>query len=170
MYFDRRLWQLTRGLRWRIALTVLVGLAAAAVGISRFVLLGTLMAMVFRGAPFPALLLPGALVLVAVLARGALEHGRTMIAHGTAARVQELLRGKLYDKVTELGPAWFAGERSGGVVLSVIDGVEQLQSFFGQYVPQLIIAAITPRVMSPVDSTHMVAFDRLRAFSASIRP
>jgi ATP-binding cassette subfamily C protein CydCD len=144
MYFDRRLWQLTRGLRGRIALTVLIGLAAAAVGISRFVLLGTLMAMVFRGAPVSALLLPAALILAAVLLRAALEHGRTMIAHGTAARVQEILRGKIYDKVTELGPAWFAGERSGGVVLSVIDGVEQLQSFFGQYVPQLIIAAITP--------------------------
>ncbi|HZT52740.1 MAG TPA: ABC transporter transmembrane domain-containing protein, partial [Stellaceae bacterium] len=144
MYFDPRLWQLTRGLRGRIVLTVLVGLAAAAVGISRFVLLGTLMAMVFRGAALPRLVLPAVGVVAAVLLRAALEHGRTMIAHGTAARVQELLRGKLYDKVTELGPAWFAGERSGGVVLSVIDGVEQLQSFFGQYVPQLIIAAITP--------------------------
>ena len=29
MYFDRRLWQLTRGLRGRIGLAILIGLAAA---------------------------------------------------------------------------------------------------------------------------------------------
>ena len=82
-----------------------------------------------------------------VLVRAFLEHERTMVAHRTAARVQEVLRLKLYDKVAELGPAWFAGERTGGVMLSVVDGVEQLQSFFGQYVPQLAIAALTPLAM-----------------------
>ncbi len=144
MYFDWRLWQLTAGLRWRIAATVAVGLAAAASGIARFVLLGLLMALVYRGGAATGVIELAALVAAAVVLRGALEHGRTMIAHVTAARIQETLRGKLYDKVTDLGPAWFAGQRSGGVVLSVIDGVEQLQIFFGQYVPQLIIAAITP--------------------------
>ena len=60
-----------------------------------------------------------------------------MIAHRTATRVQEELRGRLYDKIAALGPAWFAGERTGGVMLSIVDGVEQLQTFFGQYVPQV---------------------------------
>ena len=52
MYFDRRLWQLTRGLRGRIALAILLGLAAAAFGIARFALLGVLLARVFAGAGF----------------------------------------------------------------------------------------------------------------------
>src|SRR5262249_47323663 len=68
----------------------------------------------------------------------------TRVADRTATRVEEILRLQLYDKVAELGPAWFAGERTGGVMLSLVDGVEQLQTFFGQYVPQLSIAAITP--------------------------
>ncbi|HXW23318.1 MAG TPA: ABC transporter ATP-binding protein [Xanthobacteraceae bacterium] len=147
MYFDRRLWQLTRGMRWRILVTVLMGLVSAAVGIARFALLGWLLALVFRGAPAAALILPAAAVAGAVLLRGLLEHERTMIAHRTAARVQEVLRLKLYDKVTELGPAWFAGERTGAVMLSLVDGVEQLRTFFGQYVPQLAIAALTPIAM-----------------------
>ena len=29
-------------------------------------------------------------------------------------------------------------------MLSVVDGVEQLQTFFGQYVPQVCVAALTP--------------------------
>ena len=144
MYFDRRLWLFTRDMRWRIVATVLMGLASAAVGMARFVFLGTLIARVFAGAPAAALILPAAAVAAAMLLRGALEHARIMLAHRTAARVQELLRLKLYDKVAELGPAWFAGERTGGVMLSLVDGVEQLQTFFGQYVPQLAIAALTP--------------------------
>ena len=147
MYFDLRLWQLTRGMRWRIVATVLMGLLAAAVGVVRFVFLGSLIALVYRGAPAAALVWPAAAVAAVVLTRAFLEHERTMVAHRTAARVQEVLRLKLYDKVAELGPAWFAGERTGGVMLSVVDGVEQLQSFFGQYVPQLAIAAITPLAM-----------------------
>src|SRR5437763_4465698 len=144
MYFDRRLWQLTRGLRGRIALTILIGLLASAFGIARFVLLGALLARVFTGAGAGVIVELAVGVAVAVVLRGILDHARTVISHGTASRVQERLRARLYDKIAELGPAWFAGERTGGVMLSVVDGVEQLQSFFGQYLPQVCVAALTP--------------------------
>ncbi|HZT87556.1 MAG TPA: hypothetical protein VFA12_06280 [Stellaceae bacterium] len=109
MYFDRRLWALTRGLRGRIAYAILIGLAASAFGIVRFVLLGALLARVFAGAALLAVALPALGVAAAVILRGFLEHHRTVVAHRTAARVQEELRGRLYDKIAELGPAWFAG-------------------------------------------------------------
>jgi ABC-type multidrug transport system fused ATPase/permease subunit len=144
MYFDWRLWQLTRGLRGRILLAIAIGLAASALGIARFALLGILLARVFTGAGFAAIAQAAIGVALAVLLRGLLDHSRTVIAHRTASRVQEDLRGRLYDKIAELGPAWFAGERTGGVMLSLVDGVEQLQTFFGQYLPQLSIAALTP--------------------------
>ncbi len=144
MYFDRRLWELTRGLRGRIALAILLGVAAAAFGIARFALLGTLLARVFAGDGMAAIAVVGLGVAGAVLMRALLDHIRTVIAHQNASRVQEMLRGRLYDKIADLGPAWFAGERTGGVMLSVVDGVEQLQSFFGQYVPQVSVAALTP--------------------------
>jgi len=144
MYFDRYLWRLTRGLRGRIALAILIGLVAAAFGIARFTLLGTMLARVFAGSGFLPISLAAAGVATSVLMRGLLDHYRTLIAHNTAAKVQSDLRGRLYDKIAELGPAWFAGERTGGVMLSVVDGVEQLQTFFGQYVPQVCVAALTP--------------------------
>ena len=144
MYFDRRLWQLTRGLRGCIALAVLLGLVASVVGIARFAILGVLLSGVFNGAGFVAIAIPALGVAAAVALRGVVDHHRTMISHRTATRVQEDLRGRLYDKIATLGPAWFAGERTGGVMLSIVDGVEQLQTFFGQYVPQVTIAALTP--------------------------
>jgi ATP-binding cassette subfamily C protein CydCD len=144
MYFDRRLWELTRGLRGRIALAILIGLAAAAFGIARFALLGVLLARVFAGSGAAVIAALAVGVAGAVLLRALLDYARTVIAHHNAARVQEDLRGRLYDKIAQLGPAWFAGERTGGVMLSVVDGVEQLQSFFGQYLPQVAVAALTP--------------------------
>ncbi len=144
MHFDLRLWRMTSGLRWRIALGIVLGLLALAIGIARFAFLGQFLARLFRAAPTAQLVVPLVATLAAILLRAWLDDMRTMIAHRTASRVQETLRGRLYDKVVALGPAWFGAERTGGVMLSIIDGVEQLQTFFGQYLPQVTIAACAP--------------------------
>jgi ATP-binding cassette subfamily B protein len=144
MYFDIRLWRMTGGLRLRIAAGVVLGLLALAVGIARFAFLGWLLALVFRGAPTNELLLALGGAAAMILLRAVLDHTRAVVAHRTAARVQEVLRGRLYDRIVALGPAWFAEQRTGGVMLSVVDGVEQLQSFFGQYLPQLAISITAP--------------------------
>ena len=147
MFLDSRLWQFTEGLRWRIAGAVCVGLLAALVGIGRLALLGWLLAQVFAGASAQSLTVPIALVAAVMLLRGALEYWRNMIAHHTAARVQRALRERLFDKVVELGPAHFGLERTGDVLLAMVDGVEQLETYFGQYLPQLFIALLTPVIV-----------------------
>ncbi len=144
MFFDRRLWRLTRGLRGRMAAGALLGVLALAAGIARFAFLGQVLALAFAGAPFTAQLPPIAGAMTAILLRAGLEHARTMMAHRTATRVQDTLRERLHARVVALGPAWFAEQRTGGVMLSIVDGVEQLQSFFGQFIPQLVIAAVAP--------------------------
>ena len=150
MYFDARLWAFTRGVRGRIALSVLVGLVAAFVGIARLALLGWLIAKVFllaggqAGSAVDELAVPIAIVAFVMILRGVLEYVRTMVAHGTAARVQVEIRKTLYDKTVALGPAWFGLERTGDVMVSVVDGVEQLETYFGQFLPQVVIALMTP--------------------------
>ncbi len=144
MYFDPRLWQFTEGLRLRIAGAVVLGLLSAAVGIARLALLGWLLGRVFQGESFGDLILPIVAVAAAMLARGVLEYWRTMAAHHTAALVQHQIRARLFDQIAALGPGQFGGQRSGEVLLSVIDGVEQLETYFGQYLPQLVVAAVTP--------------------------
>ena len=76
--------------------------------------------------------------------RAVFEYLRAMVAHETAAHIQRHLRKALYDQVVALGPAYLSGERTGDVVLTMVDGVEQLEIFFGQYLPQLVIAFLTP--------------------------
>ena len=144
MYFDRRLWALTAGVRGRIAANVAVGLLAVSVGIARLALLGWLLGLVLAGRPLSEIGLAVGLVAGALVARSALEHARTMAAHRTAARVQQRLRQTLYAHITALGPAHFARHRSGDVMLTLVEGVQQLEVYFGQYLPQLFVAGLTP--------------------------
>ena len=144
MYLDKRLWAFTEGFRHRIVGAVSIGLLSAAVGVLRLILLGWLLGLVFDGAPLAEMWGPVALVAGIMLLRAWLEYSRNMVAHHTSARVQLTLRQKLYDQVVHLGPAYFGLKRTGDVLVSLVEGVEQLETYFGQYIPQLFVAALTP--------------------------
>ncbi len=144
MYFDWRLWAMMKGVRLRVAGAAGLGLVAMAFGILRFVFLGRMLALVFAGAPLPKVGLAAAATALCVLLRVGLDHRRALLAQETAGRVQSALRALLFNRIAELGPAWFGAERTGGVMLAVMDGVEQLQTFFGSYLPQLIVSVCAP--------------------------
>ena len=144
MFFDTRLWQFTRGVRLRIAAAVAMGVFASLIGIGRLALLGWLLARIFAGDTFSELMVPFALVAAVMVLRGWIEHTRAMVAHRTAAMVQLELRKRLYARVVALGPSYFGLERTGAVMISMIDGVEQLETYFGEYLPQLLVSFITP--------------------------
>ena len=144
MYLNPRLWAFTRGVRLRIAGTTLAGLLAVLVGTARLALLGWVLGRVLAGDSLARLAWPVAGVAALIAVRGLLEYGRTMAAHRTAARVQRRLRGRLYEQITALGPAHFTQTRTGDVILSVVEGVQQLEVYFGQFLPQLFVSALTP--------------------------
>src|SRR5204862_4318599 len=105
---------------------------------------------VFAGRTLVDLLLPALLIAAVMVLRGAAEHWRAVVAHENAARVQKALRRTLYDKVASLGPATVGRQRSGGLTLSLIDGVEQLETYFGQFLPQFLIALLSPLMIFAV--------------------
>src|SRR5262245_37962177 len=129
MHFEKRLWIFTQGVRLRIAMAVLIGLIAVAFGVARLGLLGWLIGEVFLGKSLADLAVPVVAIAVVMVLRGAFEHARTMVAHETAARVQQKLRRAIYDKIAELGPGTVGRQRSGALTLSLIDGVEQLEVY-----------------------------------------
>ncbi|OFW98738.1 MAG: ABC transporter [Alphaproteobacteria bacterium RIFCSPHIGHO2_12_FULL_66_14] len=152
MHIEPRLFVFTRGVRARIAAAVAIGLLAVSLGIARLGLLGWLIGQVFAGRPLSEFVLPVALVAAVMVLRGAAEHWRAVVAHETAARVQKALRRTLYDKVASLGPGTVGRQRSGGLTLSMIDGVEQLETYFGQFLPQFLIALLSPLLIFAVVS------------------
>jgi ATP-binding cassette subfamily C protein CydCD len=144
VYLDRELWRFTAGVRTRILFTVVLGLLAVSAGIARLALLGWLLGRVLTGTPLPALVGLSSAVALAIALRGGLDYARAMVAHGTAARVQARLRERVHAHVLALGPAHFTAARTGDVILSMVEGVQQLEVYFGQYLPQLGVALLTP--------------------------
>src|SRR3546814_13403334 len=92
MYFDARLWAFTRGMRGRIAGTVLIGVLAAATGIARLALLGWLIGRIYAGAPASELVGIGAAIVAVIAARGVLLYLEETTAHATAEHGRALCR------------------------------------------------------------------------------
>ncbi len=155
-----RLFQLTQGFRWRLTAAAVLGLVASGAGIGRLALSGYALALVFQGHPLTSVLLPLAGVAGCILLRATLEYLREAVGNRTAGEIKLHLRDSLYQHVLALGPGYFDQQRTGDVVMSLVEGVEQLETFFGQYFPQFAVAGLTP----PLLFIFMAAFDFQTAF------
>ncbi|WP_428666730.1 ABC transporter ATP-binding protein [Reyranella sp.] len=144
MHIEPRLLAFTKGIRLRIVAAVALGLLSVGLGVARLALLGWLIGQVFAGRDIWSLEAPILSIAAVMVLRGAAEHWRAVVAHENAARVQKALRRTLYDKIAALGPGTVGRQRSGGLTLSMIDGVEQLETYFGQFLPQFLIALLSP--------------------------
>ncbi|HSR35399.1 MAG TPA: thiol reductant ABC exporter subunit CydD, partial [Anaerolineae bacterium] len=82
--------------------------------------------------------------LVLSLVRAAFTWGGEVAANAVAARVKRDLRAQLAAHLLALGPAYIRGERSGELTNTVVEGVEALDAYFRQYLPQLALAALVP--------------------------
>jgi ATP-binding cassette subfamily C protein CydCD len=147
VYFDWRLFRMTALVRWRLALATALGVVGVPIAIWRLTLTGQTLARVFQGETLDALASTLALIAGLVLLRAVLQLARDEIANETAARMKVWLRRTLYTQVLRLGPAYLDARRTGDALLSLVDGVEQLDVFFGQYLPQLIVAGLTPLII-----------------------
>ena len=147
MYFDLRLFALTRGVRSRILLAALVGLAGLPVSLGRLALSGVVIAGVIQGRPLGDLVVPLVAIAALILLRGLIQFWKEEISNRTAAEMKVTLRSLLYRHILALGPGAIDQRRTGGVLLTLVEGVELLETFFGQYLPQLLVAACTPLIV-----------------------
>ena len=148
MYLHPRLLALTEGVRLRILAAALIGLLAAGAGIARLAVAAVVIVKVIHeGAAFSTL--TWALVAIAglIMVRSILQYYQEVISHHTASIVKIQLRKRLYDHALALGPGYFDQARTGDVLMSLADGVEKLEAFFGKYLPQLIVAAVAPVII-----------------------
>ena len=61
--------------------------------------------------------------------------------------IKEQIRLAIIQKINRLGPVYTSGEKSGELSTLLTDGVEALDPYFSQYIPQLILAAFIPVVI-----------------------
>jgi len=90
-----------------------------------------------------------ALALIAI-GRALALGGSELAAHALADRVKGTLRARLLAHLAALGPAYVRGERSGELANTAVEGVEALHAYLGEYIPQLVLAALIPLTMLAV--------------------
>ncbi len=144
MYFSPRLFAMTRGLRPRIALAAVVGLLALGASIARLALTGWVIARVFEGAPAADLVASLAVLAGLIAARAGLQYARDAVSYRTATATKIAVRRRVYEHVLALGPGFVDQRRTGDILMSLVDGVESLETFFGQYLPQFVVALTAP--------------------------
>jgi ATP-binding cassette subfamily B protein len=147
MYLHPRLLALTEGVRLRIFAAALVGLMAVAAGIGRLVVAAVVIVKVLQdgaSASYSSLIWPLVAMGCLVALRGALLYLQEGISHHTASIVKIQLRKRLYEHALAMGPGHFEQKRTGNVMLTMADGVETLEVFFGTYLPQFIVSVLGP--------------------------
>ena len=144
MYFDWRLFELTRGARLRIVFAAVLGLIAVGAGVARLAVSGVIIYRVLTGqANFSALATPLLTIAVLIVVRSLFQYWQNAYSHHTANAVKIALRRRLYAHSLELGPGYFDRHRTGDVVLTMVEGIERLETFFGQYLSQILVCAIS---------------------------
>ncbi|MCH7737116.1 MAG: thiol reductant ABC exporter subunit CydC [Chloroflexi bacterium] len=145
MYLHPRLLALAKGVRWRILLAALVGMLAVVAGIARLAVAAVVIfRIIHEDAAFSSLAWPIAGMICLILLRSGLQYLQEVISHHTASVVKVALRERLYNHCLALGPGYFDQSRTGDVLMSLAEGVERLEAFFGRYLPQMIVAALAP--------------------------
>lgn len=86
------------------------------------------------------------LVAVVVLRAAVVLAMETVNARGSVL-VRSQLRRALIDAVTVLGPGWLAGRNRAEVTTIAGRGLDALDPYFGRYVPQLILTAVSTPII-----------------------
>ncbi len=146
-FFDRRLLQQAHTERLGLALTVALGALGAAATVGQAFALSRAVDGVFLGGRDLAAVWPWlrGLLALTVLRAGA-SWGAEIAAGRVAARVKSALRERLLRHILSRGPAYIQGEQTGELVNTAVEGVEALDAYFSQYLPQVALAGLVPLI------------------------
>lgn len=147
MRLDNRLLQQARAACGDLALTIGLGALAGAVIVIWARLLSRVINQVFLAGGTLSQVQPWLIALLFLsLVRAGLVWGGEVAANRVAGRVKGYLRERLAAHLMALGPARLSagGERSGELSNTATAGIEALDAYFRQYLPQLALAALVP--------------------------
>lgn len=139
---DKRLLSLTKGSRIWIFAVVIIGLIIVILNVSQIFLIGHSLDQI-RAEKYDISLIVIGLALIILLRSLFVGFGQ-LARHKIAAKTKITLRDKLYQQIIKLGPAFLSGERTGALVNTAVSGVENLEVYFGRYLPQLFLGLSIP--------------------------
>ncbi|GLZ02562.1 hypothetical protein Acsp03_00290 [Actinomadura sp. NBRC 104412] len=154
---DPRLPAHTRAARVFLTGTVLFGLVTTGLVLAQAVLLARILAGAFHGQGVAPLASAFVLLLIVVAGRALAAYGAEAMALRAASAVKSQLRRALVEHVLRLGPGWMdaspehderaaeaTASKPGELATLATRGLDALDAYFARYLPQLVLACLTP--------------------------
>ncbi len=129
-----------------IALTVLAQWLKTVANIVMIFILSNLLAQILDGKAFDFKeLLPylGAIAAV-MLVRYLCGYASSQTSFFASSEVKKVLRQKMYKKLTRMGASYSEKVSTSEVLQVFVEGVDQLELYFGKYLPQFFFAMLAP--------------------------
>jgi ATP-binding cassette subfamily C protein CydCD len=141
----QRLLSLTRDSRTPLLLTILSGFLAGFLTIGQAYLLSSTVNGVFlEGQTLAQVAHWLRLILVIIAGRAFLTWVNEVSANSVAVKIKSDLRKRLFSHILALGPAYTRRQRTGELTTAAVEGIEALDAYYSQYLPQLVITALIP--------------------------
>jgi len=97
-----------------------------------------------------------------ILARVVFTFLTTWLSGRLAESVKLQLRKLLLEKAGRLGPAWVKRQKTGEITTTFLQGIDALENYFSQFLPQVIQAVVVPLIILvivfPIDVLTGVVF------------
>jgi len=163
MKTNQRLIQEARKSGFLFVITVLLGVLGGGLILVQAQKLSHLVNAVFLDHLTREVITPQVLTLVGIFVlRSLITFLNGSAAAALSAGIKRNLRSMLLTKINRLGPAYTSGESTGELTTTALQGVEALDAYFSQYLPQLLIAGLLPLmillVVFPLDTLTGVVF------------
>ncbi|MBS7045426.1 MAG: ABC transporter ATP-binding protein/permease [Eubacterium sp.] len=129
-----------------IALTVLAQWLKTVANIVMIFILSNLLAQILDGKAFDFKgLLPYLVAIAAVMfVRYLCGYASSQTAFFASSEVKKVLRQKMYKKLTRMGASYSEKVSTSEVLQVFVEGVDQLELYFGKYLPQFFFAMLAP--------------------------
>lgn len=92
----------------------------------------------------PYILPVGAVLVLSVIIRHICTRNASKASFYASKDVKQVLREKLYEKLLLLGPSYQEAVSDSEVMQVSVEGVEQLETYYGKYLPQLFYSLLAP--------------------------
>lgn len=88
-----------------------------------------------------------AVIILCIIIRFVCTAAASMTSFYASAEVKKKLRVRMYDKLTRLGASYHEKVATSEVIQVFVEGVDQLETYFGRYIPQFFYSMIAPLLL-----------------------
>jgi len=149
VHVDPKLLRLTAAGRPRLVLAIAFGVAAGLATVTAAYAFSGVVARVFLdGATLAAVAPLLGLLAMVILLRATFTWASEATAARFAVGIKTDLRNRLAAHLVRLGPVAAAGERTGELSTTLVEGIEALDAYLRRYLPQLALTALIPLMVA----------------------